>query len=87
MRAGCAACRGCVIGTPAPEPAVSGRPLNLAAGICLGIPLAVLVAGGWLADTLGAGQAWWAILLFAGASATVSRAGSRLDAWLLKNST
>ena len=60
--------------------------LNLASGICLGIPIAVLVAGGWLADTLAAGQAWWAILLFLVACGAVARVGSRVDAWLLKES-
>lgn len=58
--------------------------MNLAAGVCLGIPLAILVAGGWLADTLGAGQEWVAMLLFLGTSAAVTRAGSLVDAWLLK---
>ncbi len=67
-------------------PAVSGWRLNVAAGVCLGIPVALLLAGGWLVATLGAGRAWWAILLFVGASATVARVGSRLDAWLAKDS-
>jgi len=66
---------------------VSGRGLNLASGVCLGIPLAVLVAGGWLADTLSSGRAWWAILFFLVASAAVTRVGSRVDAWLLERST
>ena len=86
MRARCAACRCCAIGAAGPVPAVSGRILNLASGICLGIPLAALVAGGWLADTLAAGQAWWAVLLFPGASAGVVRLGPRVDAWLMENS-
>ena len=81
----CAGCRGCAIGTARQIPAVSGRNLHLASGFCLGMPLAVLVAGSWLADTLAAGHAWWAILLFLAASATVARMGSRVDAWLLKD--
>ncbi|MCY4564250.1 MAG: hypothetical protein OXE40_07190 [Gammaproteobacteria bacterium] len=64
---------------------VSVRSLNLASGIYLGIPLAVLVAGGWLADTLAAGRAWWAILFFLVACGAVARVGSRVDSWLLKN--
>jgi len=63
---------------------VSGRTLNLASGICLGIPLAALLVGGWLADALEIGGAWWAILFFLVACAVVTRVGSRVDALLQK---
>ena len=62
----------------------SGRSLNRASAVCLGLPLAVLVAGVWLAEALAPGQAWLAIPAFAGVSGAVARSGSRVDALLLE---
>ena len=62
----------------------SGRNLNLASGLFLGLPLVGLVAGAWLADTLVPGQVWPAIVLFAGVSGAVAGMGSRVSALLLE---
>ena len=81
---GCAACGLCSLGVAELPAAAAGRGLNLAAGMCLGLPLVVLVAGAWLADALAPGQAWLAMLLFAGTSGAVARMGSRVDTLLLE---
>ena len=67
-----------------PPTAVSGRVMNLASSICLGLPLAVLIAGAWLVAALPAGQAWWPLLGFAAVSAVLARRGSLVDEWLLR---
>ena len=81
---GCAGCRGCGPGLNGPRAAPSGRGLKRASSLCLGLPLGVLVAGVWVADALAPGQAWLAIAAFAGVSGVIARAGSRVDALLVK---
>lgn len=81
---GCAGCYGCGLGFGGPARAVPGRGLRRAAGLCLGLPLGVLVVGAWVADALVPGQAWLALPVFAAVSGAVARAGSRVDALLVK---
>ncbi len=82
------ACQGCALrfaarnfchGPPGDDP--PGRRLNLVSGLCLGMPLAALLVGGWMAETL-VGGAWWAIGGFLGASAAVFGMRRRMDLWL-----
>ena len=81
---GCVGCRGCGLRFNEPSTAVSGRRLTLALSLCLGLPLGVLVVGVWVTDVLVPGQAWLAIPVFVGVSGVIVRAGSRVDALLVR---
>lgn len=81
---GCSDCRGCGLAFTGPPPAVSPRAVRRVSFFCLGLPLVMLIAGVWLAELLAPGQAWLVLPAFAGVSAAVAGAGSRVEAWLIE---
>lgn len=78
MATGCpGGCHGCGFGRLADASQASGQALAGPALRCFGLPLAVLLAGAWLAHAIVPGHAWLALAGLAGAAGLNVLAGCR----------